>query len=119
MVAEQSATISGEVQRSPAPQDSVGAVVWQGKVHTQIETIAEALARHAPELERAGMETGPVAVWLWHGLRDAAVPLRDDQLGPDLGRLQLTLQPAVLGMRRPRPIDFCGFPTLAEQRVSF
>ena len=55
--------------------DAVGAVVWQGKVHTQIETIAEALARHAPELERAGMETGPVAVWLWHGLRDAAVPL--------------------------------------------
>jgi hypothetical protein len=22
-------------------------------------------------------------------------------------------------MRRPRPIDFCGFPTLTERRVSF
>lgn len=55
--------------------DSAGAILWQGKVATQIEAIAEALARRAPELERAGMETGPVAVWLWHGLRAANVPL--------------------------------------------
>lgn len=55
--------------------DAGGAVVWQGKVPTGIEAIAEALAHHAPELERAGMETGPVAVWLWHGLRNVKVPL--------------------------------------------
>jgi transposase len=34
-----------------------------------------ALSRHAPGLDRAGMETGPVAVWLWHALREAGVPL--------------------------------------------
>ena len=55
--------------------DATGAVVWQGKVSTTLEAIASILARHAPALERAGMETGPVAVWLWHGLRDAGVPL--------------------------------------------
>lgn len=55
--------------------DGAGAMIWHGKVATRTETIADALARHAPELERAGMETGPVAVWLWHGLRDANVPL--------------------------------------------
>ena len=52
-----------------------GSVVWQGKVATGIETIASTLARHAPELDRAGMETGPVAVWLSHGLRAAGVPI--------------------------------------------
>lgn len=55
--------------------DSTGAILWQGKVATQVEVIAEALAHRAPELERAGMETGPVAVWLWHGLRKANIPL--------------------------------------------
>ena len=47
--------------------DAVGAVVWQGKVHTQIEAIAEALARHAPELERGyGDRTccGPALAWI-------------------------------------------------------
>jgi transposase len=52
-----------------------GCVVWQGKVATQPEAIASALARRAPQLARAGMETGPVAVWLSHGLRDLGVPI--------------------------------------------
>ncbi len=55
--------------------DGVGAVVWEGKVATNIEAIAAALQCQAPDLERAGMETGPVAVWLWHGLRKAGIPL--------------------------------------------
>ena len=52
-----------------------GCVVWQGKVATQPEAIASVLGRHAPQLARAGMETGPVAVWLSHGLRDLGVPI--------------------------------------------
>lgn len=55
--------------------DGVGVVVWEGKVVTNIEAIAAALQCQAPDLERAGMETGPVAVWLWHGLRKAGIPL--------------------------------------------
>ena len=31
-----------------------GSVVWQGKVTTLLEAIVSALARHAPELARAG-----------------------------------------------------------------
>ncbi|WP_026155080.1 hypothetical protein [Paracoccus sp. N5] len=45
-----------------------GAVAWQGKVPTQIEAIATALAGHAPEPERAGLESSLVAVWPWHGM---------------------------------------------------
>lgn len=48
--------------------DEAGLVTWQGKVRTGIEEIAEVLGRRAPDLVKAGMETGPVAVWLWHGL---------------------------------------------------
>ena len=55
--------------------DKAGFVVWEGKVGTTIETIASALTRHAPKLERVGMETGPIAVWLSHGLRDAGMPV--------------------------------------------
>ena len=55
--------------------DGAGAVVWQGKVPTAVEDIAATLARRAPGLVRAGMETGPVAVWIWHGLRAVGVPL--------------------------------------------
>ncbi|MEO1573275.1 MAG: IS110 family transposase [Bacteroidota bacterium] len=55
--------------------DANGMAVWQGKVPTKIEAIAACLARHAPDLLRAGMETGPVAVWLSHGLSDAGIPI--------------------------------------------
>ncbi|MEM6744927.1 MAG: IS110 family transposase [Pseudomonadota bacterium] len=55
--------------------DAEGAPIWEGKVATDVGEIHEALRRHAPSLTKAGMETGLVAVWLWHGLRDAGVPL--------------------------------------------
>ncbi|MEM9012882.1 MAG: transposase [Pseudomonadota bacterium] len=55
--------------------DAEGAAIWEGKVATGVGEIYQALRRHAPLLTKAGMETGPVAVWLWHGLRDADVPL--------------------------------------------
>ncbi len=55
--------------------DDSGDVCWQGKVTTGIDAIADALQRHAPGLVRAGMETGPVAVWLSHGLNATGVPI--------------------------------------------
>jgi transposase len=55
--------------------DANGRVAWEGKVATNVGEIHGALRRHAPALTRAGMETGPLAVWLWHGLRDAGAPL--------------------------------------------
>jgi transposase len=53
--------------------DEIGSVVWEGKVPTTVEAIADALAARAAELVRVGMETGPVSVWLWHGLRRVGV----------------------------------------------
>jgi transposase len=55
--------------------DEAGEIIWQGKVATCVEDIASALGLHAPELVRAGMETGPVAVWLFHGLRGMGLPI--------------------------------------------
>ncbi|UWU68007.1 transposase [Bradyrhizobium sp. NC92] len=37
--------------------------------------IAMALREHAPDAVRVGMETGPLAIWLWHGLRALDVPI--------------------------------------------
>ena len=42
-----------------------GSKVVEGKVPTDADAIAEWLAGKAGELERIGMETGPLAVWLW------------------------------------------------------
>lgn len=52
-----------------------GLRVWEGKVPTCVETIANVLLTRAPGLTRAGMETGPCAVWLWHGLRASGLPV--------------------------------------------
>ena len=55
--------------------NGTGEVVWQGKVATQIEAISSALSCHAPKLVRAGLETGPLTVWLFHGLRELGLPI--------------------------------------------
>ena len=39
------------------------------------QSIAQVLQRHAPEPTRVGMETGPLAIWLWHSLRALDVPV--------------------------------------------
>src|SRR5689334_6903008 len=52
-----------------------GAVVWRGSCATTPERIAATLGEHAPTLERAGLETGPLAAWLVHALRRLAVPI--------------------------------------------
>ena len=44
--------------------DEDGRVVAEGKVRTCPDAIRDFLASRAPELRRAGMETGPLAVWL-------------------------------------------------------
>lgn len=53
--------------------DGEGRRVWQGKCTSRPERIAELLRRHAPSATRVGMETGPLAIWLWHSLRDLGV----------------------------------------------
>lgn len=43
--------------------------VWESDRFTLV------LKRRAPHAHRVAMETGPLAVWLWHSLRSAGVPV--------------------------------------------
>lgn len=53
--------------------DDAGQRVWEGSVPSSSDAIAVIIREKASELIRAGMETGPQAVWLWHTLRDRGI----------------------------------------------
>jgi len=55
--------------------DETGRVTAEGKIATCPEAIGTWLARHAPDLVRVGLETGPLAVWLWNELHDRGLPV--------------------------------------------
>lgn len=55
--------------------DQGGKQLWKGNVTSTPAAIAEVLQMHAPLLKRVGMETGPLAVWLFHALRALGVPV--------------------------------------------
>jgi len=55
--------------------DEHGAVRREAKVMTCPETIAQWLAKNATGLVRVGMETGPLAVWLWNQLHGKGLPV--------------------------------------------
>ena len=52
-----------------------GSILAEAKVATCPDAIARWLAERSFCLERVGMETGPLAVWLWNGLTDREVPI--------------------------------------------
>lgn len=52
-----------------------GALLAEAKVPTCPDAIADWLADRADGLERVGMETGPLAVWLWNALATRQVPI--------------------------------------------
>lgn len=52
-----------------------GALLAEAKVPTCPDAIADWLADRADGLERVGMETGPLAVWLWNALTARQVPI--------------------------------------------
>jgi transposase len=55
--------------------DAEGRRVWRGKCPSRPEAIAGVLGEHAPGATKVGMETGPLAIWLWHGLKALNVPI--------------------------------------------
>jgi transposase len=55
--------------------DEHGKPVWKGKRPSEPDILAAALRRHAPELARVGLETGRLAPWLYHSLKDLGVPV--------------------------------------------
>jgi transposase len=52
-----------------------GTVIAEAKVATCPDAITAYLERWSDELERVGMETGPLAVWLWNALTARQVPI--------------------------------------------
>src|SRR4051794_37997894 len=54
--------------------DEHGAVRREAKVMTCPEAIAQWLAKNATGLVRVGLETGPLAVWLWNELHEEVCP---------------------------------------------
>jgi transposase len=55
--------------------DQSGQVLKEGKVAAEPEVMAAWLHKHAPELVRVGIETGPLSTWHLHGLRKLGVPV--------------------------------------------
>src|SRR5215210_877556 len=55
--------------------DESGKVRRQAKVATCPETISRWFAENATRLVRIGMETGPLAVWLWNELDARGLPV--------------------------------------------
>ena len=55
--------------------DEHGKLVWKGKRPSEPEALAAALHRHAPALERVGLETGQLAPWLYHSLKALGLPM--------------------------------------------
>jgi transposase len=49
------------------------AIIAERKVASTPDAIAEALEPFA--VTRAGLETGPLSVWLWNGLKELGVPI--------------------------------------------
>ena len=54
--------------------DDQGRIVVERKVATLPEAIAAFVQEHVGEVERIGLETGPLAVWLWNELRALGLP---------------------------------------------
>ena len=52
-----------------------GALLAEAKVQTCPDAIADWLTDWPDGLERVGMETGPLAVWLWNALTARQVPI--------------------------------------------
>jgi transposase len=52
-----------------------GSIVAEGKVATCPDAIAGWLARWSKTLVKVGMETGPLAVWLWNALSAKGLPI--------------------------------------------
>jgi transposase len=50
--------------------DDTGRRLWQGSVAADATVLADTIRDRAPEPRKVAMETGPMAVWLYHAMRD-------------------------------------------------
>lgn len=55
--------------------DETGATQWNGTCRSTPDAIGRILRQRAPVAVTIAMETGPLAVWHWHALRQAGFPV--------------------------------------------
>lgn len=55
--------------------DEHGTRVWEGACSSEPADMARTLSEHAPGAALIGLETGPLAVWHWHSLRELGFPV--------------------------------------------
>jgi len=55
--------------------DEQGKRVWRGTCVSHPVAIEATIRKHAPEVVRIGLETGPLTTWLWQALTDAGLPM--------------------------------------------
>jgi transposase len=51
-----------------------GTCVFEGKVASEPKAIARLIRKHAPNVVRVGLESGPTSVWLTHALSAEGLP---------------------------------------------
>lgn len=56
--------------------DEEGRKVWAGKCSSNPEALALTIRERAPQAERVGLETGPLCIRHFHGLKALQVPIR-------------------------------------------
>lgn len=55
--------------------DKAGVTVWRGKRASDPDMLTTALRRYAPDLVRVGLETEPLAPWLYHTCKALGLPI--------------------------------------------
>src|SRR5690349_7411715 len=55
--------------------DERGRCLWRGTCPTDTTALVDTVRRHAPRVERVGLETGMLATWLCHELAEAGLPV--------------------------------------------
>ncbi len=61
-------------QTSICVVDDNGKPLWQGKCASTPEMLIAAIHRHAPQVARIGLESGPLSLWHWHALKQTCLP---------------------------------------------
>lgn len=55
--------------------DDLGEILWEGACESNPASILAAISKHAPDCTTVAFETGPLAVWHWHALKSAGLPV--------------------------------------------
>jgi transposase len=55
--------------------DEEGRGIWRGTCPSTPDALAATVRKRAPHAERVGLETGPLCVWHYHGLKTLGVPI--------------------------------------------